>query len=138
MDTCAHCGALTDYVDYCDECDEPACPNCLEMASECPLAPQRRLEEIEDFLADSDDITLAALKELAMEHTRRKLLADAATKPLDAPGVYDGSRAADLLLEVTTDMGTLREMKEGAREVAMEEREKLLARLRDLETREWP
>ncbi len=124
MDTCAHCGALTDNLDYCDDCDELVCPRCLGMASECPLAPRRRLEELEDFLTDSDDVTLATLKELAMEHTRKKLVADAA--------------AADRLLEATTDMGTLREMKEGAREAAMEEREKLLARLRDLETREGP
>ena len=46
----------------------------LARRSECPVAPRHRLEELEDFLADSDDITLTALKELAMEHTRRELL----------------------------------------------------------------
>ncbi len=126
METCVHCQALTAEIDYCDRCDEPACDRCLERPSECMVAPRRRLEELEEFLADSDDITLAALKELAMEHTRGELLAD-------ARGFYDGSRANDLLLEATTDMATLDDLKEGARQVAIGEREWLLKKLRGRE-----
>lgn len=133
METCAHCQALTAEIDYCDRCDEPACDRCLERPSECLVAPRRRLEELEDFLAASDNITLAALKELAIRHTREELLADATGRPTDAAGVYDGSRAADLLLEATTDMGTLDELKEGARQVAVGERDELLKKLRGRE-----
>jgi len=122
MQTCMHCQALTAEIDYCDRCDEPACDRCLERPSECMVAPRRWLEELEDFLADSDEITLAALKELAMEHTRGKLLAD-------ARGFYDGSRANDLLLEATTDGATLGDLKKSARQVAIGEREWLLKKL---------
>lgn len=122
METCVHCQALTAEIDYCDRCDEPACDRCQERPSECMVAPRRRLEELDEFLTDSDNITLAALKELAMEHTRGELLAD-------ARGFYDGRRANDLLLEATTDMATLVELKEGARQVAIGEREWLLKKL---------
>lgn len=122
METCVHCQALTAEIDYCDRCDESACDRCLERPSECMIAPRRRLEELEEFLADSDEITLAALKELAMERTRGELLTD-------ARGFYDGSRANDLLLEATTDGATLGDLKESARQVANGEREWLLKKL---------
>ena len=122
METCVHCQALTAEVDYCDRSDELACDRCLERPSECMVAPRRRLEELEDFLTDSDEITLAALKELAMERTRGELLAD-------TRGFYDGSRANDLLLEATTDGATLGDLKESARQVAIGEREWLLTKL---------
>lgn len=125
MQACAHCRTLIAEIDYCARCDEPACDRCLERPSECPVAPRRRLEELDDFLADSDDITLAALKELAMAHTRGELLLEW--------GFYDGSRAAELLLEATTDLAALDELKEGARQVAIEEREELLVKLRGRE-----
>ncbi len=121
METCAHCRALIPEIDHCDRCDEPACDRCLERPSECMVAPRRRPEELEEFLADSDDITLADLKELAMRHALEELLLES--------GFYDGSRGDDLRLEATTDMATLDDLKEGARQVAIGERDELLKKL---------
>ncbi len=125
METCTHCQALTADIDFCDRCDEPACDRCLERPSECLVAPRRRLEELEHFLADSDNITLAALKKLAMRHAWVEMLLET--------GVLHGGRAAGLLFEATTDMTTLDNLKEGARQIAVEEREELLVKLRGRE-----
>ena len=120
-DKCEHCGVNLDEYAYCSECGEAACETCMEHESDCAIAVRRRLEEVEAFLLDPDDISLDDLKDRAGDHLRRKL---------QRKGEVD---IDENLLLVTVVGGTVAELKTDAREMALVEQPELQDRLRVLE-----
>lgn len=120
-DKCEHCGVSMDEYAYCSECWEAACESCMEHESDCAIAVRRRLEEVEAFLLDPDDISLDDLRNLAADHLRRKL---------QRKGKWD---IDENLLLATVVGGTVAELKTDAREMALVEQPELRDRLRVLE-----
>ncbi len=125
-DKCEHCGVNLDEYDYCSECGELACEACMEHESDCVIAIRLRLEEVEAFLLDPDDIPLGELRDLAANHLRREL---------QRKGKWD---IDENLLLATVVGGTVAELKTNAREMALVEQPELQDKLRvlELETQE--
>jgi len=118
---CEHCGISLDEYDYCCECGEAACDTCMERESDCMIAVRERLEEVEPFLLDPDDISLGDLRDLAAGHLRRVL---------QRKGEVD---IDEKILMATIVGGTVAELKTDAREMALVEQPELQGRLRVLE-----
>ena len=118
---CEHCGVNIDEYDYCSECGEAACDTCMAHESDCVIAVRRRLEEVEAFLLDPDDISLGDLRDLAADHLRREL---------QRKGKVD---IDENILLATIVGGTVAELKTDAREMALVEKPELQDRLRVLE-----
>ena len=115
--TCEHCGMKLDKLNCC----EAACDPCMEWESNWTVSVRERLEEVEAFLLDPDDITLNNLRDFAADRLRRELRKEG-EKDID-----------EAILTGSTEEGTITELKESARETALLERAELHDRLREIE-----